>query len=139
MTQEEMIQAMAEGDREAFRQFYQETARPVYSFILSLTKSPYEAEDLMQETYLCVWTKAKSYVPLGKPLAWVFTIARNLCYMRFREQKMVSNVAFDELEEKEEGTVNPWNRLRTGRCSLTPLEKSARRSVRSCFSIPRPG
>ena len=26
MTQEEMIQAMAEGDREAFRQFYQETA-----------------------------------------------------------------------------------------------------------------
>ena len=103
MSQEEMIQAMAEGDREAFRQFYQETARPVYSFILSLTKSPYEAEDLMQETYLCVWTKAKSYVPLGKPLAWVFTIARNLCYMRFREQKMVSNVAFDELEEKEEG------------------------------------
>ena len=50
MSQEEMIQAMAEGDREAFRQFYQETARPVYSFILSLTKSPYEAEDLMQET-----------------------------------------------------------------------------------------
>lgn len=67
MSQEEMIQAMAEGDREAFRQFYQETARPVYSFILSLTKSPYEAEDLMQETYLCVWTKAKSYVPLGNP------------------------------------------------------------------------
>ena len=33
MSQEEMIQAMAEGDREAFRQFYQETARPVYSFI----------------------------------------------------------------------------------------------------------
>ena len=66
MSQEEMIQAMAEGDREAFRQFYQETARPVYSFILSLTKSPYEAEDLMQETYLCVWTKAKSYVPFGK-------------------------------------------------------------------------
>ena len=52
MSQEEMIKAMGEGDREAFREFYQETVRPVYSFILSLTKSPYEAEDLVQETYL---------------------------------------------------------------------------------------
>lgn len=104
MSQEDMIQAMGEGDREAFRQFYQETARPVYSFILSLTKSPHEAEDLMQETYLSVWTRADSYTPQGKPLAWVFTIARNLCYMRFREQKMLSNVALEDLEG-EEGVV----------------------------------
>ena len=107
MSQEEMIQAMAEGDREAFRQFYQETARPVYSFILSLTKSPYEAEDLMQETYLCVWTKAKSYVPLGKPLAWVFTIARNLCYMRFRDQKHESDIGLSDLSEMETGEFCP--------------------------------
>ena len=103
MSQEEMLQKMGTGDREAFREFYQETARPVYSFILSLTKSPYEAEDLMQETYLCVWTKAKSYVPLGKPLAWVFTIARNLCYMRFREQRQRADVTWEELEGLEEG------------------------------------
>ena len=50
MSQEEMIKAMGEGDREAFREFYQETVRPGYSFILSLTKSPYEAEALVQET-----------------------------------------------------------------------------------------
>lgn len=40
MSQEEMLQKMGTGDREAFREFYQETARSVYSFILSLTKSP---------------------------------------------------------------------------------------------------
>ncbi len=84
MSQEEMIKAMGEGDREAFREFYQETVRPSTALILSLTKSPYEAEDLVQETYLSVWTKADSYVPQGKPLAWVFTIARNLCYMRLQ-------------------------------------------------------
>lgn len=103
MSQEEMIKAMGEGDREAFRQFYQETVRPVYSFILSLMRSPHEAEDLMQETYLTVWTKADTYIPQGKPLAWVFTIARNLCYMRFRQQKMVSDVALEDLEGNEEG------------------------------------
>ena len=56
----------------------------------------------MQETYLTVWTKAGSDVPQGKPLACVFTIARNLCYMRFREQKMKSDVALEDLAEKED-------------------------------------
>lgn len=103
MSQEDMIEAMGEGNMEAFHLFYEETARPVYSFILSLTKSPHEAEDVMQETYISVWTKASSYVPQGKPLAWVFTIARNLCYMRFREQRTQSDIAYEDLAEKEEG------------------------------------
>lgn len=117
MSQEEMIKAMGDGDMEVFHLFYQETARPVYSFILSLTKSPYEAEDVMQETYLTVWTKADSYKPQGKPLAWVFTIARNLCYMRFREQKMHADVALEDLAEKEEGEC------------FAPLEQAADRKV----------
>lgn len=117
MKQEDMIQAMGRGDREAFQVFYQETARPVYSFILSLTKNPHEAEDLMQDTYVSVFTGAGSYVPKGKPLAWVFTIARNLCYMRFRQQKMISGTAFEDLEEKEEGVY------------CEPLEQAADRKV----------
>ncbi len=121
MSQEEMLQKMGAGDREAFREFYQETARSVYSFILSLTKSPTEAEDLMQETYLSVWTKADSYVPQGKPLAWVFTIARNLCYMRFREQRQRSDVAWRIWKaERKEGSVIPWNRRRTEKFCWMP-------------------
>lgn len=103
LCQENLIRAIGEGDREAFHAFYEETARTVYSFILSLTGSPQEAEDMMQDTYLSVWTKAADYTPQGKPLAWVFTIARNLCYMRFREQKRQSPVDFDDLAETEEG------------------------------------
>ena len=63
MTQEEMIEAMGDGDMEAFHLFYQDTARPVYSFILSLTRNPEEAEDVMQDTYLTVWTKAGPMSP----------------------------------------------------------------------------
>ena len=117
LCQEMLIKAIADGDGDAFRQFYQETARPVYSFILSLTQSPQEAEDVMQDTYLSVWTKAEDYIPQGKPLAWVFTIARNLCYMRFREQKKHSFVGLEELEGMEEGE------------SCQPIEQAAERKV----------
>ena len=46
---------------------------------LSLLRDPEEARDVTQEVYLKVRSAAHLYVPQGKPLAWLFTITRNLC------------------------------------------------------------
>ncbi len=59
----------------------------------------------MQETYLKVWTSAAAYQSQGKPLAWMFTIARNLCYMKFREQKRQADVGLEDLNGEEAGEV----------------------------------
>ena len=61
----------------------------------------------MQEAYLKVWTSAGSYQSQGKPLAWMFTIARNLCYMRFRDQKHESDMGLSDLSEMETGEFCP--------------------------------
>lgn len=98
---------VGEGDQEAFRQLYQNTDRTIYSFILSILKNPQDAEEVMQETYMKIWTSASSYHAQGKPLAWMFTIARNLCYMKFREQKHQSDLALDDLEGQETGEFCP--------------------------------
>lgn len=63
---ENWIRDMANGDKEALRQFYEETARPVYSFIFAVLKDPHESEDVMQETFLTVWEHAGDYKPYGK-------------------------------------------------------------------------
>jgi RNA polymerase sigma factor (sigma-70 family) len=101
MNWEHLIQKTADGDEAAFHEFYMGTACPVYHFILAMTKNGQEAEDIMQDTYLQVWMKAGTYVPYGKPLAWVFTIAKNLCYMRFRQQKQEVLLEQPEMEERE--------------------------------------
>lgn len=93
------------GDAEAFQQLYQNTDRTVYSFILSILKNPQDAEEVMQETYLKIWTSAASYQSQGKPLAWMFTIARNLCYMKFREQKKQADIGLDDLDGEEAGEI----------------------------------
>ena len=59
----------------------------------------------MKETYLKIWTTAASYQSQGKPLAWIFTIARNLCYMRFRDQKRQADIGLDDLNGEETGEV----------------------------------
>ena len=70
-----------------------------------LFRSPQDAEEVMQETYLKIWTSAASYHSQGKPLAWIFTIARNLCYMKFRDQKRQADMGLDELNGEETGEV----------------------------------
>lgn len=103
MKDEELLRRVGRGDQEAFYQLYQNTDRTMYSFILSILKNPQDAEEVMQETYLKVWTSAASYHSQGKPLAWMFTIARNLCYMRFRDQKHQADIGLDELNGEEVG------------------------------------
>ena len=117
MSDEKLLLRVAEGDKAAFQQLYQNTDKTIYGFILSILRNPQDSEEVMQELYLKVWTSAGSYQSQGKPLAWMFTIARNLCYMRFREQKMKADVALEDLAEKEEGEY------------CAPLEQAADRKV----------
>ena len=107
LSDEVLLNKVGTGDQEAFRQLYQNTDRSIYGFILSIVKTPQDAEEIMQETYIKVWTSAAGYKSQGKPLAWMFTIARNLCYMKFRNQKHESDIAFEDLEGEETGEVCP--------------------------------
>lgn len=107
MSDEKLLLLVAKGDKEAFHRLYQNTDKSIYGFILSIVKNPTDAEELMQETYLKVWTSAGSYHSQGKPLAWMFTIARNLCYMRFRDQKHEADVGLSELSEMETADLCP--------------------------------
>ena len=105
LSDEALLKKVAEGDQEAFQRLNQNTDRTMYSFILSIIKHPQDAEEILQEVYLKIWTSAKSYKSQGKPLAWMFTIARNLCYMKFREQKHDSDITLEDLSGTETGEV----------------------------------
>ncbi len=105
MNDEKLLKQVGLGDKEAFHQLYLNTDKTIYSFILSILKNPQDAEEVMQETYLKVWISAASYQSQGKPLAWMFTIARNLCYMKFREQKRMADVGLDDLNGEETGEL----------------------------------
>ena len=106
-TDEALLERVGKGDEDAFRQLYQNTDRTIYSYILSIVKNVQDAEEIMQETYLKVWTSAATYRPQGKPLAWMFTIAKNICYMKFREKKHEADVGLDDLTGEETGEFCP--------------------------------
>jgi RNA polymerase sigma-70 factor, ECF subfamily len=95
-TARQLIREIAEtGGREAFAALFDALAPRIKSFIMRKGAPPEMAEDLVQETMISVWTKARLYDPSkGSAITWVFTIARNLRIDRLRRE---SSVPFSEL------------------------------------------
>lgn len=93
---DELIRRLATGDQDALEALYAETRAAVYGFSLSITKNGADAEDVLHETYLNVWSAAGSYRSKGTPMAWLLAIAKNLSLMKLRERKR-----WQELEPEE--------------------------------------
>src|SRR5699024_223638 len=58
----------------------------IYRFLVSLTRDPYTAEDLLQETFYKAHLHLESYHE-GSVKSWLFTVARNVFIDHYREQK----------------------------------------------------
>lgn len=87
---EGLFPRIAVGDSVALEQLYHATERTLYAYALALTRNHDYAVDLIQECYLKVMGVAHLYQPMGKPLAWLFTITRNLYLMDYRRSKRLT-------------------------------------------------
>ena len=93
---EDLIVRIDRDDRSALEEFYTLTERTLYSYVLAIVKNPYDTQDIVQDTYLKVRASAHLYQKQGKPLAWLFTIARNLAMDLFRRNsRFLSEEAFE--------------------------------------------
>ena len=83
-----LIASVAAGSSDALGELYRETCAGVYAYALSILKNSHDAEDVLQECYIRIQASASGYKPQGKPMAWIFTIARNLCYKLLEQKRM---------------------------------------------------
>lgn len=95
---EAIFTRIADNDMAAFEEFYRLTERTVYAFVLSTLKNHDDALDVVQDTYLKIRAAAHLYQPMGKPMAWVFTIARNLAISKIRSKQKNDSLTLTDLE-----------------------------------------
>ncbi|MBR3153918.1 MAG: RNA polymerase sigma factor [Lachnospiraceae bacterium] len=93
-----LIVRIGRGEREAFENLYEQISNAVYAYAYSLLLNRESAEDVMQETFLKIRAAAHLYKPRGRPMAWIITITRNLCMMRFRQERRQTELLPDHLE-----------------------------------------
>ena len=73
-----LLRAIAGGDRQAFRALYDAAGPKLYGIILRICRDPGLSQDVLQETFVKVWTKAGTYsAAAGRPATWLASVARN--------------------------------------------------------------
>ena len=84
-TLEELLAATAQGDRQAFGRLYQLTSGRLFALALQILKRRELAEDVLQEAYLTVWSKAaQQHAGRASAFAWMATIVRHRAIDRLR-------------------------------------------------------
>ncbi|MDR1526000.1 MAG: RNA polymerase sigma-70 factor [Tannerella sp.] len=89
-----LIEGLKSGSYEDFDKLYTIYSDMLYRFVLNLTKSAQDAEDILQETFLRVW-QTRAHLSVEKSFkSYIYTIARNLIMDSFRNR--MKSVAFEE-------------------------------------------
>lgn len=81
---DETVRQLMQGNKSAQSEVYTVLAPHVYSMALRVLRDPQGAEDITQDTFIDVITKAHTIKSPSKFVGWVRTIAVNRCYMRLR-------------------------------------------------------
>lgn len=92
------IRKAKKGDVAAYQEIHQVFARKVLNFIYRMVNSTDEAEDLTQETFIAVYQKLRTLKDNSKFEPWLFRIARNFVYQRYRTRSP-STLSIDAIDE----------------------------------------
>jgi len=124
------LRAVARGDEHAYAELVACHSDRIYAYLLRLTGSPADAEDLLQETFLRVWRKADSYQP-GRVKAgtWMHRIAHNLSIDRIRKRRgesQLPDVADTSVDmETSQIASQEWRRVEATIARLPENQRAA--------------
>jgi RNA polymerase sigma-70 factor (ECF subfamily) len=96
---DELMQATAGGDEDAFAELMRRHHGWVRSLVFSFVRDQEQADDLAQETFCRAYQHAGQYHAQGQFVAWLKRITANLAKDALRRRKQVTMMPLHEVEE----------------------------------------
>ncbi len=84
---------------ERITQLYDELHEPVYRYLLYLSVSPAEADEMVQETFLRLYRHVHAGGREDNLRGWVFRVAHNISINEFKSRKRFVSIAPEDLAE----------------------------------------
>jgi RNA polymerase sigma-70 factor (ECF subfamily) len=96
----QLLTRVAQGDRAAFARLYDLVSGRLFGVIGRILPRTELAEDALQETFVRIWQRAKTYdETIASPMAWMATIARNQAIDLRRRSAEKLAASSDQLDE----------------------------------------
>jgi RNA polymerase sigma-70 factor, ECF subfamily len=100
----EIVLSAQQGSHEAFEALYKLYSRRLYNTIVSVTKSPEDAEDALQDTFLRVHRAFHTFEGRSSVYSWLTRIALNSALMTLRRRRSRPEMLFDPSPEPDADT-----------------------------------
>ncbi len=100
------IEALREGDKQAFSVMVEMYSPPLYRLVLRMLGDSQEAEDALQETFIQAFRKIHQFEGRSRISTWLYRIAANQALMRLRKREPVF-ISVDEPVDTTEGGLLP--------------------------------
>jgi RNA polymerase sigma-70 factor (ECF subfamily) len=135
-----LLQRAADGDRAAFKTFYDRISAKLFGIILRIVTERGEAEDVLQEVFVTIWRKAAEFDPSrASPVTWTATIARNRAIDRLRARASRPSAPLEEAAEVRDHSpladtlIDADNSLAAINRALATLEPRHAAAIRGCY------
>ncbi len=120
-----LLRQVAAGDKAAFAELYDRLSRPLYTVVFRILNDGSEAEDIVHDVFISVWSKAGEFeATRGSAFAWIVTLARNRAIDRLRSRKR-RNELLDRSAPIDLGYNEGGNQEADSAADLWLKEKSA--------------
>ena len=117
-----------QGDREALRYLYSRYADNVYSYVSSIVRDHYEAEDVTQQVFAKLTDSLARYEERGAPfLSWLVRLARNAAIDQQRSRRAIP--VADPIESETADDGEEADRRETLRSALDTLPEDQREII----------
>lgn len=94
-THKEIVKACASGDRQAQFELYRLYSKAMYSICLRMVGNSGDAEDLLQQSFIDVFTKLDTFRHESSIGSWIKRIAVNNC-INFLKKRRLSTLGLNE-------------------------------------------
>ena len=96
---EELVERLRTGDREAFDKIYQRYFKRVYAFLDKRLRNRADTEETTQEVFINIFSSIDGYRGDAPLAAWIFGLTRRTLAARFRKKRHPTVPLFDEDED----------------------------------------
>ncbi|WP_205508880.1 RNA polymerase sigma factor [Longitalea arenae] len=94
----ELLKLVAEGNKNAFTEIYNNYRHKIYSIAYELTDSTGVAEEIVQDVFLKVWVKRDTLPEVTHFRAYLFTITRNYVFTALKRIARKESIEVNAME-----------------------------------------
>lgn len=124
----ELVEAFKGGDKSAFCTLLTRYTEKVHNLAMRITRSPEDAEEIMQDVFLTVYNKISYFEGKSAFSSWLYRITVNTSFMKLRKRKQQAAISFDEVSSAGEES---WSMARSDSGDVNYL--CSRHELRDCL------